>query len=147
DCDRANLERMLAVETVSNDEFVSVVTHRIDLIRNDDFEELTGIRFIRSKGADELGLDYDVMSQRRYRIQTDFRTEDARAQEIMKELLAIINRLFCRGLEIVNLQTGALIAEDLSDEEDTRSYSRTLRDWCMERPKRYISVALLSGEE
>jgi len=148
DCDRASLERMLAAETVSNDEFNDVLTHRIDVIRDDHpGDDLTGIRFIRSKGADELELDYDVTAQRRYRIATDFRTDDALAQDIMKKLLAIIDRFFCRGLQVVNLQTGAFIAEDRSDEEDTQSYSKTLRDWCMERPRRYLHVGLLPGEE
>ena len=51
-----------------------------------------------------------------------------------KELLAILEDYFCRGLQIVDLQTGAALGEDLSDEEDTKSYSKTLRDWCLARP-------------
>jgi hypothetical protein len=147
DCDPARLEKMLSAETVSNEEFHRVVERRIDLIRADHFEELTGIKFIRSKGADELNLNYDVQSQRRYRIDTQFPTENGRAQFIMKELLAIIDRFFCRGLQIVNLQTGTVLEDDLSDEEDTKSYSRSLRDWCLEKPKRYLHVGFRAGDE
>jgi hypothetical protein len=147
DCEERRLEEMLAVETVSNDEFNSVLTHRIDVIRSDHDEDLTGIRFIRSRGADELDLKYDVQAQHRYRIETEFRTDDAQAQEIMKKLLAIIDGFFCRGFQVVNLQTGAVIAEDLTDEEDTRSYSRSLGDWCMEKPRRYLSVGILQDKE
>jgi hypothetical protein len=148
DCDKARLEKMLAAETVSDEDFQSILAHRIAIIRwNHSGEDMTGAAFIKSKGADKLDLDYEVRAQRRYRIEMDFLTADARAQSIMKELLAIIDRHFCRGLRIVNLQTGEVIAEDLSDEEDTRSYSKTLRDWCLERPRRYLAVDLLSGKD
>jgi hypothetical protein len=147
DCEKARLEQMLSAETVSDDEFNSVLTHRIDVIRSDHDADLTGIKFIRARGADELDLKYDVQAQRSYRIETDFRTDDARAQEIMKKLLAIINEFFCRGIQVVNLQTGAVLGEDLTDEEDNRSYSRSLRDWCMERPERYLSVGILQDKE
>src|SRR5262245_12122715 len=57
DCDKTRLEEMLATETVSNDEFHGVLAHRIDIIRADHLgEDLTGIRFIRSRGADDLDL-------------------------------------------------------------------------------------------
>src|SRR5262249_55333008 len=112
DCDKARLGKMLEAETISNDEFHSILAHRIDVIRGDTGEDMTGIRFIRSKGADELNLDYEATAHRRYRIETDFLTSDARAQEIMKKLLSIIDHFFCRGIQVVNLQTGAIIAED-----------------------------------
>lgn len=146
-CDRARLEKMLEAETVSNEEFESIVVHRIDVIRADHFVDVTGIKFIKSNGADKLDLNYSVPTQRRYRIETEFQTDDPQGQFIMKELLAIIDGFFCRGLQIVNLQTGAVIGQDLSDDEDTRSYSRTLRDWCLARPKGYLSVDFRSGEE
>jgi hypothetical protein len=44
----------------------------------------------------------------------------------------------------VNLQTGAIISEDLNDEEDDKSYSRGARDWCLEKPRRYLSVGVSS---
>jgi hypothetical protein len=146
-CDPARLEKMLAEETVSNDEFHRIVVHRIDVIRSDHFVDLTGIKFIKSNGADTLDLDYQVPTQRRYRIETEFQTNDPQGQFIMKELLAIIDRSFCRGLQVMNLQTGAVIGQDLTDEEDTRSYSRTLRDWCLARPKGYLSVDFRRGKE
>jgi hypothetical protein len=143
DCEKDRLERMLAAETVSDDEFESILTYRIDVIRSDHYgEDLTGIRFIKSKGADELQLDYDVTAQRKFRIETTFRTDDMRAQSIMKKLLAIIDGFFCRGMQVVNLQTGSIMGEDSTDdEEDSKSYSRSLRDWCMERPRRFLFVS------
>ena len=42
----------------------------------------------------------------------------------------------------MNLQTRAVISEDLSDEEDNKSYSRSARDWCLEEPRRYLSVGV-----
>jgi len=143
--DKTRLEKMLAAEVVPSDEFESVLDHTIDLIRTDyGYQDVTGQKFIRERGADKLNLDYDIVSQRRYRIQTRYRTEDPPAQSVMRELLAIIDGYFCRGLEIVNLQTGAVISEDLNDEEDNKSYSRSAMNWCLEKPRRYLSVGLSS---
>jgi hypothetical protein len=142
---KARLERMLAAEEVPTAEFESVFAHTIEIIRADhEGEDPTGRTYIDSRGAGKLGLDYEVLRHRRYRIRMQYLTEDTQAQSIMQKLLAKIDGHFCRGLQIVNLQTGAIIAEDLSDEEDTKSYSRNLRDWCLERPRRYLSVGINS---
>jgi len=141
DVDRTRLDTLLAREEISNEEFEDLVPFRIDFSRVDwGNEDLTGKRFIDERGAAKLDLKYEVTAQRRYRILTQFATDDSRAQQIMAGLLRIVNEHFCRGLRVVDLQTGDVIAEDRTDEEDTRSYSKHLRDWCLERPDRYLYV-------
>ena len=110
-CDKARLERMLAAEEVPAAEFESVFAHKIEIVRADHGEDLTGRTHINSRGADKLGLDYDVLRHRRYRIRMQYLTEDTQAQSIIQKLLAIIDGHFCRGFQIVNLQTGAIIGE------------------------------------
>jgi hypothetical protein len=144
DCDKSRLDQMLAAEEVPTAEFEDVIRYRINLIRADhEGEDMTLKRHIDSRGARELDLDYDVIHHRRYRITTQYATDDARAQSIMKELLAIFDDYFYRGIQIVDLRTGAIVEEDLTDEEDTKSYSKTFRGWCLERPRRYLYVGIL----
>jgi hypothetical protein len=54
--------------------------------------------------------------------------------------VAIIDASFCRGLQVVNLQTGAVITENLEDGADKRSYSVALRDEWLTKPDRYLFV-------
>jgi hypothetical protein len=124
-------------------DYHGVFGFRIDLSREDYAgRDVTGRDFIRSRGANDLELKYDVTYHRLLRIWTEFSTANARAQACMKDLLAIINEYFCRDLQIVNLQSGAVIGDDVEDEQDSKSYSRALRAWCLERPDRYISVGM-----
>ena len=58
----------------------------------------------------------------------------------MQKLLSIIDGYFLRGLEVVDLQSGTILWEDLSDEADTKSYSKGFKDWCFAKPKRYLHV-------
>ena len=60
----------------------------------------------------------------------------------MQDLLKVFESHFSRGLEIVNLQTGDVIEEDWSDEEDTKRCSMPFRDWCLERRGRYLFVGV-----
>jgi len=141
----ARLDKMLIADDVPTTEFEGVFAHRIDVIRADHDEDLTGKTDIESRGARPLHLDYEVLRHRRYRIQMEYRTDDAQAHSIMQGLLAIIDEHFCRNFLVVNLETGVIIAEDTTDEEDTRSYSRHLRDWCLAKSNRYVSVGLLGA--
>ena len=142
--DTDRLQRVLAAEEVSNDEFQSVFQHRIDFIRDDAFyADTAGKKFIDEKGANKLDLDYHVINHRKYRIEMEYITDDARAQSITNKLLTIITGYFCSGFDIVNLQTGAIIGRDLTDEEDNRSYSRNFKDWCLKESNRYLFVEIL----
>jgi hypothetical protein len=143
--DAARLERMLVADAVPVDEFESIRYPRIDLwcVERDD---LAGSRLIKEKGAEALELDYHVIHHCRYRIWIEYKTEDARAHAIVQRLLQVFESHFCRGLEIVDLQTGDVIEEDRIDEEDTKSYSMPFRDWCLERGGRYLSVGVRREE-
>ncbi len=111
-------------------------------------EDLTGARYVHKNGGAELNLNYDVVHHRRYRISVAYETADAQAQAYMKTLLSIIDASFCRGLEVVNLQTGAVMAEDLSDDADRWSYSLALRDEWRSKPERYLYVGRsVSGDD
>ncbi len=145
--DKARLQEMLAAEEIATADYRNILPYRIDITRADSGEDLTGKSFIDPRGADKLGLDYHMINHRRYRIHTEYPSDDTQAQSMMKELLGIIQEHFCRGFQVVNLETRKVIAEDLGDEEDTRSYSRMFRDWCLERPERYLFVDVYRGQE
>ena len=139
---KAELERLLAAEEISTAEYESVFAYSIEFTRRDrSYEDVTRKKLIDARGANKLDLDYSVLNHKQYRIRMQFFTEDAYAQFLMKELLSVIDRYFSRGFQIVNLQTGAVILEDLKDEYDTMSYSNTLRDHCLKRSKQYLIVS------
>jgi hypothetical protein len=139
--DKALLERMLAAEEVSTAEFEGLFAYSIAFRRRDfAYEDVTRKKLSDAAGADKLDLDYSVLSHRRYLIQIQFLTEDEEAQSMTKKLVSIMDGYFSRGFRIVNLQTGAVIGEDLTDEDDTKSYSNNLRDCCLKRPKQYLVV-------
>jgi hypothetical protein len=141
--DKARLERMLAAEQASTSEYESLFEYAIEFSRRDrSYEDITGKKQIDTMGADKLDLDYSVVPHRRYRIRTQYATEDAEAQSRTQKLLSLMNDYFSRGFRIVNLKTGAVIREDFSDEYDTKSYSNGLRDYCLARPKQYLSVGV-----
>ncbi len=136
------VEEMLATE-LGFEEAEGAFAYSVGFFRDDGFfsDDPTGTRYIRQNGAAELGLKYDVVHHRRYRIRVTYETEDAGAQAYTKTLLSVIGAHFCRGLEVVNLQTGALMAEDLADGADRWSYSIRLRDEWREKPARYLYVS------
>ena len=139
----ARLEKMLADEVVSTPEYEQVFAYTIDFTRRDrSYEDVTGKKYIDSNGAAKLDLDYSVQPHRRYMIRTQYFTEDLHAQYIMRTLLSLIDSYFCRGYQIVNLQTGEAIGEDLKDEYDAKSYSKTLRDHCLRSRKQYLTVGV-----
>ena len=140
------LDALLAAEEVSWEEFEKGFGYAIEFIRGDHSgEDVTGERPIYSRTS-ALGLKYRTIHHRRYRVETRFPTADMRAQAISKTLLSILDEHFCRGLQIVDLQTGARL-EDLPDEEDTRSYSRALRDACLSDPNGYLFVGAQGSYE
>jgi hypothetical protein len=139
-CDKARLERILTAHDVPLEEFETVVQPHVHLWRVDHGEDLTGSSLLKRTIAGTLELDYDIIHHRRYRIWVEYETDDTRAGEIMQTLLRVFDSHFCRGLEVVDLQTGEMLDEDWTDEEDTRSYSVPFKQWCLERPGRYLFV-------
>jgi len=107
----------------------------------------SGLAWGTTKGTPS-GLKYDVLHHRCYRIRVEYETAYAEAQSYTKKLLSVIDASFCRGLEVVNLQTGALMAEDLPDDADRWSYSVALRDEWRSKPERYLYVSRsVSGDD
>ena len=138
--DAAMLRRLLEADAVPLQEFETVRNPRVDLWRDDHGQDLTGSKRLREKYAVAADLDYEVTQHRHYRLWVEYQTADTRAQEIMRTLAQVFDSHFGRGLELVDLETGAVIAEDWDDEEDTKSYSLPFKEWCAERKRRYFSV-------
>lgn len=139
--DKSRLETLLAADEVPIDDFESVFEFSIEFSRAESpFEDITGKQYIDSRGAAKLALEYSTMRHRKYRIRTNYRTEDARAQDRMRKLQSVIDSYFGRGLEVVDLRSGKVLRQDLSDEEDSKSYSRKFRDWCFANPARFLYV-------
>jgi hypothetical protein len=140
---RPRLERMLDAEEVSTAEYESLFAYSVVFTRRDySYEDITGKKSLDAWGGDKLDLNYSVVPHRRYTIQTQYQTADHEAQSRTRSLLALMDSYFSRGFRIVNLKTGAVIREDFSDEYDTKSYSNSLRDNCLERPRQYLSVGV-----
>jgi hypothetical protein len=141
-CDRTQLERILTADEVPLEEFEMVLDPRIELWRADHGQDLSGNSHIKGRGAAALQRDYDVIQHRRYHIRVEYQTADTRGQAIMQSLLRVFDVHFARGLEVVDLQTGEILDQDMTDEDDTRSYSVPFKAWCTERPGRYLSVGV-----
>jgi hypothetical protein len=139
--DGALMQKMLNGQKISIEEFEATFAYRIDFILDDwPTDDPTGARYIHQHGAGELNLKYDVIHHRLYRIRAEYPAGDPAAQSRTKTLLAVIDASFCRGLQVVNLQTGAVIAENLTDDADKRSYSIALREEWLTKPDRYLFV-------
>ena len=93
-------EDLLAGEKIFTEEFESAFAYRIDFSRWRLAKRrmLREPRYIHNRGAAELGLNYFRVQHRRYRISTQYLTEDDEAQARTKTLLSIIDASFCRGL-------------------------------------------------
>jgi hypothetical protein len=129
----------LSGEEVTTEEYESVFAYSMEISRRDrDAEDVTHSRYIHENGAKTIDLDYYAVHHRRYRISTEFRTEDAAAQFMTQTMLSVLDGYFRRGLKKVNLQTGAVMEEKMSDDADENSYSKTLRDRCLEKPRGYL---------
>ncbi len=137
----AAVEAMLSGEQ-GPEEGERAFAYNIGFCSDDPFGgDTTGARHVHQNGASEFNLKYDVIQHRRYKIRVEYETADAEAQAYTQTLLSIIDASFCRGLEVVNLQTGAVIAEDLPDDADRWSYSVALRDEWRSKPERYFYVS------
>lgn len=145
-CDSDRVARLASGDEIPLVEFDSALIPKIYLMRTDHGEDLTGTRFIRERSATALALDYEVIHHRRYRIWVEYPTDDVGAQAMMARLLQLFDSHFCRGLELVDLETGETIGEECEDEEDTRSYSVPFSNWCRERPGRYLHVGMRREE-
>ena len=142
------LEHILDVELVATTDLEDVFDYSIEISRRDsDCDDVTLGRYIRERGADKLGLRYHDVHHRRYRIRTQYATADVEAQSNTEKLLANLEEYFCRGFEIVDLQTGKKLGEDLANDEDEKSYSKELREHCLDEPDRYIYVSPASMAE
>jgi len=129
DPDESRLKELVSGEEVSTEHYESVFSYRVEFDRTDDFyTDPTGSRFIRERGAGDLARNWTTVGHRNYRVRTEFQTANALSQERMQSLLALLDRYFCRGLESVNIETGAVIQPRLEDDTDTLSYSRLLRE-------------------
>jgi hypothetical protein len=141
--DAALLEKMLSGEKISTEDFEDTFDFRIDFVRDEAIMgDVTGSNYVNSSGGSKLGLRYFTIQHRCYRIRVEYPTHNAIAKERMKTLLALIDVSFCRGLRVVDLQTGAVITENLRDDEDKRSYSVALRDEWRTQPDRYLFVGI-----
>ena len=147
--DSAMLNKMLSGEKISTEEFETTFAFRVDFVHDAPIlGDVTGSNFIHNHGAAELGLSYFTIQHRRFRISLQYPTHDATAQSRMQTLLSVLDASFCRGLKVVNLQTGAVITENLRDDYDARSYSVALRDEWIEKPDRYLFVGkTVPGDE
>lgn len=137
--DPARLARLCDDDDIPLEEFERLLDPRIDLWRSDSGQDLTGRQFLRQRAPDRE-FSYDVTPHRQYHFSIKFRPDDAHAQAVTTRVLQALERHIARGFDVVDLESGAVLHRDLEDEEDTRSYSRALKDWCLERRDRFIAV-------
>jgi hypothetical protein len=137
--DPARLARLRNADDMPLQEFERLLDPRIDLWWNNTSEDLSGQERLRQRAPGLRGR-YDVTPQRRYHFSIRYRVADDAARASVTRILQILERHICRGLERVDLETGEVLGEDYDDPEDARSYSVPFRDWCRERPDRFIAV-------
>jgi hypothetical protein len=134
-------KKLVSGDEVSTEHFESTFAYRVDFSHRQGVgEDVTGSLYVWNHGAKELGLEYSTIQHRHLRIRTQYLTDDADAQARTKTLLSVIDASFRRGLRVVNLQTGAVMTENLRDDQDKRSYSVALRDEWLSKPDRYLFV-------
>jgi hypothetical protein len=138
-CEKTALDRILTADDVPLEEFERVLDPQVMLWRIDHGQDLTGHTEVKLQAVGRE-LAYDVIQHRRYRIWVEYRTRDAQANAVMQALLRVFETYFFRGVEIVDLETGEIVCRDWADEGDTKSYSSPFKDWCSERPGRYLHV-------
>ena len=80
------------------------------------------------------------MSHRDYRVRTGFQTANSLSQERTKTLLGLLDRYFRRGLESVNLETGAIINPSLADDLREEWVDKLRSNW-----EAYLFVGMVSG--
>tara|TARA_R110002072_G_scaffold169422_1_gene323042 strand:+ start:730 stop:1875 length:1146 start_codon:yes stop_codon:yes gene_type:complete len=86
-------------------------------------------------------LSFEVQNHNEYKIYTEFQTEDKTAQKYMKTLSDLIDECFTSDLQAYDLKDHKTIVEDSPFQ--TPSISLKLKEWCIEKPNRYISVYAL----
>lgn len=137
---RNRLEALTSGKEVSGELLGRVFDYSLTFRRADHwYSEPTGSRFVHENGGKDL--DYSVAHHRRYRITTGYRTGVRDDEERTRKLISVIDGYFLRGLKMVNLETGAVIAENAPDDTDEKSYSRQVRETCLREEKRYVYVS------
>lgn len=101
-------------------------------------QHLIGKEVIENSGARQLNLKYDLVAPRKIHLFTDYKTDDAKAQECMRKVYSVLERHFQEGVEGFNLETG----KSIQIETGGFSYSTAYRDWCLAKEKRFLAVGV-----
>ncbi|MGM0423152.1 MAG: hypothetical protein ACQEQL_08680 [Pseudomonadota bacterium] len=92
---------------------------------------------LKREGTD---LDYNVINHRRIHIWVEYRTDDVYAQDCMKKLISLINDFFVSEFYLVNIKNPDRVKGPYTDHYILPSYSKALRDWCLQKKNRFIKI-------
>lgn len=100
---------------------------------------------IERHNASKLGIPYMIINVQEYSIRAEFQTSSDFAQECMRKLVGALDKYFHRALSAFDMQTGELIKSEVKDYYWS-GYSAALKNWCLEKPNRYIWVGYENPE-
>lgn len=88
----------------------------------------------------ESKIDGTLPNYTKIVIRADYKADNQRAQTVMQKLTTFLDRYFHRGLNLIDMHSSEIIERDIVDTLDEQSYSAQLKQWCLEKPNRYIEA-------
>ncbi len=119
---------------------------RLYIDRDDDhlvkecYHGYTGEHHIPKHLKEKIKNKYEVYPHYIWKIRASYQTEDKIAQKNMELFLALLNNHFCHNEQYVNLENGEIIKDYFDERRGIPSYSKKFRDWCIEKPHRYLTI-------
>ncbi len=97
----------------------------------------SGKDFINKKAGAET-LQYETTNFHTYSIRAEYKNSDELSHVEMRNFLTLLNEYFFNMYDIYNIQTGALVKSG----HKATDYSHALKNWCLEKPDRYLKVGV-----
>ena len=135
---RALLEKALAGDGADSKALNAAFDYSVGFAIGNDPSKVFTRNMLDENGGKELGLKYYIPDFRFASMSTTYATSDEKAQSFTKILLSSVEKKFYSGAEYIDLQTNKVIVR----KDDGWRYSRQLRDWCHERPDRFLHVGV-----
>lgn len=135
---RALLEKALAGDGADSKALNAAFDYSVGFAIGSDPSKVFTRNMLDENGAKELGLKYLIPDFRFASMSATYATSDEKAQSFAKTLLSLVEKKFYSGAEYIDLQTNKIITR----KDDGWRYSGQLKDWCLERPDRFLHVGV-----
>ena len=103
--------------------------------------DITNKNLIKERHPEqEKTLRYDVINHRQWFFSSQYESDDDYARICMGRVLDIIEDYFKSDVQVIDLQSGRIVSERYTLDHEYGYYSKNFRDWCLEKPERYIAI-------